>query len=549
MLFNSYQFVLIFFPLTLVVFELLGRESRSARPFSWLILSSLVFYAWWNPVNVLLIGPSILVNYFLARALLRLRENRPRVARALLILGICGNVAFLSYFKYRNFVFGALNDVLGTHFVLEQLILPLGISFITFQKIAFLVDVYSGRVKSFTFHSYSLFVMFFPQLIAGPIVHYREMMPQFENATGRVGAEDLAVGIGLFFFGLFKKVILADGIAPYASPVYAAAANGEPVTLLYAWIAALGFTLQIYFDFSGYSDMALGLARCFGIRLPMNFNSPLRATSIIDFWGRWHITLTRFLTAYIYNPIALAQTRRRLAKGQPVLSARSVNTGAFVAVLMLPTLVTMFISGVWHGAGYQFIFWGLLHGCYLVVNHAWRLLRSGFWPDSRSYNRVMMPVGFMLTFGAVVFAMVFFRSSSIETGFVLVKGMIGLNGVSLPAAIGNRLGEWLPGAVTLEWSSGKNLVFSLIWIASLLGIAWVAPNTLQIFARYRPALGFGAVVEPPSVAVGGDGRRTPIAGAQLNWHPSIRWALAIALLAVGGILALGRPSEFLYWQF
>jgi len=549
MLFNSYLFVLVFFPFTLAVFELLGRDGRSARPFSWLILASLVFYAWWDPVNVLLISPSIFVNYFLARALLRLRENRPLVARTLLILGICGNVAFLSYFKYRTFVFGALNDVLGTHFVLEQIFLPLGISFITFQKIAFLVDVYSGRVKSFTFHNYSLFVLFFPQLIAGPIVHYREMMPQFENATGRVGAEDLAVGIGLFFFGLFKKVILADGIAPYASPVYAAAANGEPVTLLYAWIAALGFTLQIYFDFSGYSDMALGLARCFGIRLPMNFNSPLRATSIIDFWARWHITLTRFLTAYIYNPIALAKTRRRMAKGQPVLSGQRTDAGAFVSVLMLPTLLTMFISGVWHGAGYQFIFWGLLHGCYLVVNHAWRLLRTGFWPDSRSYNRVMTPVGFMLTFGAVVFAMVFFRSSSIEAGFVLVKGMLGLNGVSLPAAIGNRLGEWLPGAVVLEWSSGKNLVFSLIWIASLLGIAWLAPNTLQTFARYRPALGFAPVAEPPSVAVGGGERRTPIAGAQLTWHPSTRWALAIALLAVGGILALGRPSEFLYWQF
>src|SRR6267142_241856 len=550
MLFNTIAFLSVFLPLTLLGFYWLGAISRTWA-LGWLILGSLVFYGWWRPVNVLIIAPSIAVNFALARILLRLneREGWRGASKAVLSLGITLNVAFLGFFKYTDFLSGAINDVFGANLVLRHIILPLGISFITFQKIAFLIDVQAGRVRSFSLRDYCIFVLFFPQLIAGPIVHYRQMMPQFDATPCRFDKDNLAVGLTLLFFGLFKKVVFADNIALFVTPIYEHSAAGGATSFLMAWMAALGFTLQIYFDFSGYSDMALGLARCFGIRLPMNFNSPLRATSIIDFWARWHITLTRFLTAYIYNPIALAKTRRRMAKGQPVLSGQRTDAGAFVSVLMLPTLLTMFISGVWHGAGYQFIFWGLLHGCYLVVNHAWRLLRTGFWPDSRSYNRVMTPVGFMLTFGAVVFAMVFFRSSSIEAGFVLVKGMLGLNGVSLPAAIGNRLGEWLPGAVVLEWSSGKNLVFSLIWIASLLGIAWLAPNTLQTFARYRPALGFAPVAEPPSVAVGGGERRTPIAGAQLTWHPSTRWALAIALLAVGGILALGRPSEFLYWQF
>jgi len=374
MLFNSAEFLFGFVPVAVLGFYLLGRFSRVSA-IRWLIVVSFVFYGWWRPLNVLIIGPSIVVNFALARALLRLNRNEHsrRASEVVLLLGIIFNVVFLGVFKYTDFIAGTINDVFNANLILQHIILPLGISFITFQKIAFLIDVQAGRVKSFSFQEYCTFVLFFPQLIAGPIVHYREMMPQFHAASCRFNQENVAVGLTLLLFGLFKKVVLADKIAPLVTPIYEHAASGAHVSFLMAWMAAIGFTLQIYFDFSGYTDMALGLARLFGIKLPPNFNSPLRASSIIDFWLRWHMTLTRFLTAYIYNPLVLTLTRRRLAKGRPGFGGRNTTLGAFVSLLMVPTILTMCISGLWHGAGYGFIVWGLLNGIYITINHAWRL--------------------------------------------------------------------------------------------------------------------------------------------------------------------------------
>ena len=283
MLFNSYEFICLFLPITVVVFFLLGRTSREWA-LGWVIAASLFFYAWWRPLNVLIIAPSILINFALARWLERLRDpEKAGLAKAVLTLGIVFNVAFLGYFKYANFTTTVVNDVFGTTYVLEQIVLPLGISFITFQKIAFLIDVHARRVTSFTLRDYCLFVLFFPQLIAGPIVHFRELMPQFSRATCRFDAESVTVGLTLFTFGLFKKVFLADTLAPRVSAIFGDAVAGRAVSLLPGWMAALGFTLQIYFDFSGYSDMAIGAARLFGVRLPPNFNSPLKSSSIIDF--------------------------------------------------------------------------------------------------------------------------------------------------------------------------------------------------------------------------------------------------------------------------
>src|SRR6267154_2270369 len=343
MLFNSYAFIFAFLPVTLAGFFLLGLRSRNLA-LGWIVVASVAFYAWWRPINVLIIAPSILVNFALARWLLHLTADKARagLARLVLLLGIGFNVVFLGYFKYVDFLATAANDVIGTNFVLTQVVLPLGISFITFQKIAFLIDVYGRRVPSFSLGDYCLFVLFFPQLIAGPIVHYGEMMPQFQQARCRWDKENIAVGLSLFVFGLFKKVILADGISEQVSPIYEMATTGSEITLLPAWIAAIGFTLQIYFDFSGYSDMALGLARFFGVRLPANFDSPLKATNIIDFWLRWHMTLTRFLTAYLYNPLVLWLTRRRMAKGLPGLASRTPRVGSFFQLLAGPTLLTMF---------------------------------------------------------------------------------------------------------------------------------------------------------------------------------------------------------------
>jgi D-alanyl-lipoteichoic acid acyltransferase DltB (MBOAT superfamily) len=547
MLFNSYPFIFSFLPLTLAGFFLLGRGSREWA-LRWLIAASLFFYAWWRPVNVLIIAPSIIINFFLARTLQRLaREKKSGAARWVLAVGIAFNVLFLGYFKYANFFATATNDAFGTSFVLERIILPLGISFITFQKIAFLVDVHSGRIEEFTLQDYCLFVLFFPQLIAGPIVHYREMMPQFHRATGRFDRENFALGVTLFVFGLFKKVVLADTIAPAVSSIYANASAGTAISLVPAWMAALGFTLQIYFDFSGYTDMALGLGRFFGIKFPPNFNSPLKASNIIDFWLRWHMTLTRFLTAYIYNPLSLSATRRRAAKGLRPFGGRNTSLGGFLQVLMVPTLITMFISGFWHGAGYLFIVWGLLHGVYLTINHAWRIFAARRWPDRARYARVMGPVGFVITFVAVVAGMVVFRAPTIATAANILRGMIGLNGLALPSSIVDRLGHFstVIGRLNDAVISPDAFRTLTVWIVILGFFALALPNTLKLLSAYEPALG----IKPSAGPAVAPGRRLAAYVARLTWAPTIAWAVAVSILAVFGIFHLGGNSEFLYWQF
>lgn len=540
MLFNSYSFIFGYLPIVLAGFYILG-ERRREWALLWLTAASLLFYAWWRPINVLLIAPSILINYGLSRLLEQTGEARPAFARTILVGGILFNLCFLGYFKYLNFAASALNDAFGTGFVLTQLILPLGISFITFQKIAFLVDVHSGRVSRFSLADYGLFVLFFPQLIAGPIVHYREMMPQFRAASCRYDPENVAVGISLFFLGLAKKVILADPMSLLIAPSYARAAAGGPQSMTEAWIAALGFTLQIYFDFSGYSDMALGLARFFGIKLPVNFNSPLQATSIIDFWLRWHVSLTRFLTAYIYNPLTLNLTRKRVAAGKAIFGGRNTSVTAFLTLLAMPTILTMLISGLWHGAGYTYILWGLLHGVLLCINHAWRMARPRIWLDTKRYNARMAPVGFVLTFLSVVAAMVLFRAPTLSAALVLWKGMIGLYGVTLPAAVFSRLGAmagWLSAiGVQPVWTSGSALLTATVRITYLLAIALLMPNTLRILAAFEPALG----VKPD---------RAPSRLARLvTWAPNSVWAVGLAFVALAGMLSLRQLSEFLYWQF
>jgi alginate O-acetyltransferase complex protein AlgI len=542
MLFNSSEFLFVFLPVALSGFYLLGTLSRTSA-IRWLILVSLVFYAWWRPLNVLIIAPSIIINFALASILLRLNEGEGsrRASKAVLVLGIIFNVVFLGFFKYTDFISGTINDVFGANLVLRHIILPLGISFITFQKIAFLVDVQAGRVRSFTFQDYCTFVLFFPQLIAGPIVHYREMMPQFHVASCRFDNENVAVGLTLLVFGLFKKVVFADQIALFVTPIYNNAAAGSRTSFLLAWMAAIGFTLQIYFDFSGYTDMALGLARFFGIRLPPNFNSPLRASNIIDFWLRWNMTLTRFLTAYIYNPLVLWLTRRRLAKGRPGFGGRNATIGAFVSLLMFPLVITMFVSGLWHGAGYGFIVWGLLHGFYLTINHAWRMVAARLWPDRRSYVRLMKPAGVILTLVSVTTAMVFFRAPTMASAMDLLKGMIGLNGIALPQALFDRLGPLASTfhgvvGVTESWST-QDFVKTAMWICILMFVALACPNTLQILARYEPALG----VKPRSTK--------PVIGGIVEWGASLPWAIAVSAIAAIAIIFIGGPSEFLYWQF
>jgi D-alanyl-lipoteichoic acid acyltransferase DltB (MBOAT superfamily) len=539
MLFNSYEFLFAFLPATIVVFLLVGRVSRSWA-LGWLIVASLFFYAWWRPVNLFIIGPALVANFAFAKVLEKLvaEGSRPQMAKLVLVTAITLNICLLGYFKYATFIKSTLNDFAGADFVLTQIILPLGISFITFQKIAFLIDVHGKRVQSFTFRDFCLFILFFPQLIAGPIVHFRETMPQFRASAGRLERGHVAVGMTLLAFGLFKKVVLADGIAVHVTPIYALAADGGAVSLFPAWLAAVGFTLQIYFDFSAYSDMATGIARCFGIRLPLNFDSPLKASSIIDFWSRWHVTLTRFLTAYLYNPLLLALTRRRVKKGLRGLGAKT-STGAFLQLLAGPTLLTMFVSGLWHGAGFLFIAWGLLHGVYLTINHAWRLVGPKLWSSKEAYARFMRPAGFVLTFLSVAFAMVLFRATSADAAFEILGGMIGLNGMTLPANILSRL----PGVGALPWltadgTSIMDFVVANAWMAGLLLIALLLPNTLEVTSRFEPVLDMqDRVTDKPSI------------GERLKWSPTIAWGIFVSILAAAAVYRVGGESEFLYWQF
>ena len=536
MLFNSYEYILAFLPLTVIVYLMLGRASRNLA-LAWVIVASVVFYAWWRPWNLAIIGPSIAVNWFIARWLLALAGDAARLAtkRWVLTAGLVFNLLVLGYFKYANFAVGIAGDLTGTDFVFHQVVLPLGISFITFQKIAFLIDVAGGRIKAFTLREFLLFVMFFPQLIAGPIIHYPETIPQFQKDDGSFRPTLFAAGLTLFVFGLFKKVVLADGMAAHVTPVYAVAAAGHDPTMIQSWLAAVGFTLQIYFDFSGYSDMACGVALLFGIRLPLNFDSPLRATSIVDFWLRWHVTLTRFLTAYVYNPIALALTRRRAAARKPMLKGRGSPGTAFAAVLVFPTLATMFLSGLWHGAGYTYIVWGVLHGAYLAVNHAWRQYgpqygpRRGV-PASRLGGLLGGLLGWAITFGAVCVAMVIFRAPDMASAGSLFQGMAGLHGLGLP-----NTGMQLIGDTRV---TTREFLPAALYLVGLFGIAMLLPNTLQLLAGHQP------VLYPPTRA-----SRIAGIGPEIRWNPTWAWMLLVMILAVVAMFRLTGQSEFLYWQF
>ncbi|HEY2050817.1 MAG TPA: MBOAT family O-acyltransferase [Caulobacteraceae bacterium] len=536
MLFNSPQFIFAFLPLVVAGFYILGARSvRLALAF--LVAASIFFYAWWRPLNVLIIAPSILINYALIRVMIEKRDVAPTQASIALWVGIAFNVLYLCYFKYTTFIEQVVRDVGGFSYVLDRVVLPLGLSFITFQKIALLMDAHAGRIDRVTLRDYMTFVLFFPPLISGPIVHYREIMPQFHAMDGRLRLQNIGLGVTLFFVGLAKKMIIADPLALLIAPYWQDAASGGHPALVQAWAAALGFMVQLYFDFSGYCDMAIGIARMFGITLPPNFDAPLKAPSLIEFWSRWHMTLTRFLTAYVFSPVSLQQTRARMSRSLPVLAGRKTTRGAFIGLIAAPTLQTMFISGLWHGAGYQFIIFGLLHGVGLVVNHGWRLWRPRWWPRDGAPGRLALFVSWGITILFVVFAQVFFRAPDVSSALRIWSGMLGLDGVTLPSAVQAKMAPLLAHVgvhPALTFEGGQD--FAILWLFIFVGwlIALGAPTIYELTAAYNPALGW-----------------KPRAGQRFvaGFRPSLGWACALSLATTVGLLSLGQVSTFLYWKF
>jgi alginate O-acetyltransferase complex protein AlgI len=431
MLFNSPSFIFGFLPAVLAGFFVLGRYASPRVAILWLGLASLVFYGFDNPALQLpLILVSIAFNFLVGRALARTGR------RALLVTGVVGNLLLLGFFKYAGLLLGTVADLTGLALPRPDIPLPIGISFYTFTQIAFLVDVYRGIAREYAPAKYLLFVTYFPHLIAGPILHHRETIPQFDNKEiFRPQADCIALGLGWFALGLFKKVMLADSIAPFADAVFDAAGKGAAISFADAWIGTLSYTLQIYFDFSGYSDMAIGLALLFGITFPLNFNSPYKARSLIDFWRRWHMTLSRFLRDYLYVP--LGGNRRGPLR-------RYVNLFA-----------TMVIGGLWHGASWNFALWGAIHGAGLAVNHLWRSIAGR--------RAIVLPagVGLALTLLVVVLAWVPFRATTFAAAIVVWKAML-----------------WPTDAF-----AAVSQIAALPWIVALGALALFAPNTQEIMTH------------------------------------------------------------------
>lgn len=498
MLFNSIEFIFIFLPIVLAGFYLAGKYGLFQIAMVWLIVSSLFFYGWWNPYYLILIVGSIIFNYMVGRTLCERQHNA--YAKYILIFGITVNILLIAYYKYANFFVDTLNTIGGTTYHLEMIILPLAISFFTFQQITYLVDAYRGETSDHNFSHYCLFVLFFPQLIAGPIVHHSEMLPQFsQEKIYKFSQSVFSIGLTIFLIGLFKKVVLADGVAVYASPVFAASENGEVITFFEAWAAALGYTFQLYFDFSGYSDMAIGIAGMFGIKLPMNFNSPYKAVNIIDFWRRWHITLSRFLRDYLYFP--LGGNRKGKVR-------RYVNL-----------LVTMLLGGLWHGAGWTFIIWGALHGCYLIINHAWHAILRNVINHDRPPTAFGVFLSRAITLLAVIVAWVLFRAETFDGAVNILQGMFGYNGASLPAQVANLIPGLenyvqVVGSMPLLGNGTIMGLLEMLAMFSLMSIVVFSKNVYELTNRTRLII-----------------------------------LMATLYFTIQSVVFSRAPSEFLYFQF
>ncbi|MBI3445515.1 MAG: MBOAT family protein [Magnetospirillum sp.] len=511
MLFQSHAFMFGFLPLVLAGWLGLRLAKVPAKGLMlYLVGVSLYFYGSASLDFLALLAVLTIFNFLLGRRL----HDHP--GARLYWLGVAVNLGVLIHYKYSAFAVTNLNWALGGQWPVPATILPLAISFFTFQKIGYLTDIRRGHVPRYGFLEFGLFVWFFPQLMAGPIVRHSEMIPQLERLDRRRLAPDLAIGFTLFAVGLAKKIFIADSAALYADFVFDGGSGPAP-RLIEAWIGAIAYALQIYFDFSGYTDMAIGLARLFGIRLPLNFFSPYQSTSIIEFWRRWHITLSRFLRDYLY--VSLGGNRH--------------GPGRRYANLM----VVMLLGGLWHGASWTFVIWGGLHGAYLVLNHAWRAL---FPAAAAAVSRRASLAGWALTLLAVMVAWIPFRAADFDATLTLWRGMAGLNGLMLPGSLAGMLGGMAGGhaefgAVFTPFVALAGR-FPILMLPLGLVLAVAAPNPYRWMGRVEPALRFR---EAPASTL-----------ARLAaWRPNWLWAGLCLGVLVAVLLQNSPQVRFLYWQF
>lgn len=494
--FQSYVFLFVFLPLTVAGYYACAKALGYGRARWWLIAASLVFYAYYSLPALGLLLLSIGFNYGVSRLMARHRAQAGR----LLALAVIANVAYLASFKYLNFALDNLNALGHLSLAHVALIFPLGISFYTFFQIAYLVEFRNAEAEPDRPSEYVLFASFFAYVTAGPLVNRRDMLPQI--AAGLAVEQPLVVrllvGLTALSFGLFSKLVVADGLAPSVNAVHAKLHAGAALGASDALYALAAYPLQLYFDFAGYSTVALGLAYMLGFRLPLNFNRPFRADSIVEYWRRWHMTMTRFFTNFVYTPLAVALTRFALRAGLP-------EGVRFALVVFLPTIFTFTVAGLWHGAGWTFVVFGLIHGVALALNHVWREYELPHLPK---------PLAWALTMLTVTVALGFFRAASVGEGLTLLRAV---------------------GRAGSGESVVANPLASFALLALLLACAIVLPTTQQLLGEYRLALDDA---EPLALPLG-----------RLRWAPSAGWIAATAIAFTIAVLSISTTTEFLYYKF
>ena len=523
MLFNSLEFLFLFLPVTLISYYFLINKIENDTKINFLIFVSLIFYGWWNFKYLFLIIFSIMVNYLCGLLIIN-SQKRYFLKKFSLIMGVFVNLSILVYFKYSNFFIENINELFGLNFILYSIILPLGISFFTFQQISFLMDLFRNEKLYIKMNYYFLFVTFFPQLIAGPIVNYREMVDQYDPSKNKLNNiwSNLSIGITLITIGLFKKVIIADKLAFWSDKAFVYSANEGTLTFLESWLNVLCFSFQIYFDFSAYSDIALGLALLFGFKLPINFFSPYKATNIIEFWRLWHITLSRFLKNYLYIPLG----------GNKFGKVRQ-----FVNLF-----VVMAIGGFWHGASWTFILWGIMHGIFLSINHylnyAYTKLKINFIRE----NKIYFWISRILTFFLVSFAWVLFRSDDLNSAKNMYLSLFGFNGFSLPTHYEFLLGSFSNYlkyfGVTFENMTNYGGGMQVLWVLGGFFWVWFLPNSIEFMQK------FDFFIKSNNFKFSSNKN-------YLYWVPNkvYNFIFSTTLIIIIIKIFQGQEGEFIYFQF